>query len=321
MNYRVITFYHFTPIPAERLETLRQQLKEKARPLGVRGLMILGSEGVNATLSGSDDGIETFRHSLIQLLNLQELPAKESRSPRHPFKHFKCKVREEIVTTRDLTIDPNSIKGTSLSPEEWHRTLQEEDVVVLDTRNWYESKIGKFRGAVDPHIDQFTDFPGYIAQSDLAKDQKILIYCTGGIRCEKAIVEMNRQGYENVRQLDGGILNYLKAYPDGNFEGECFVFDYRVAVDHNLDPTQRYRLCPHCGQPGDVHIECRQCSDDGVICESCQAHDDRLTCSKNCAHHLRMGHRSRRKEQKSQRFASRPNPLKMATKKELSRNE
>ncbi|NJL25760.1 MAG: hypothetical protein HC902_11680 [Calothrix sp. SM1_5_4] len=134
-------------------------------------------------------------------------------------------------------------------------------------------------------------------------DKKVLIYCTGGIRCEKAILAMHELGYKNVHQLGGGILNYLKEYPKGEFEGECFVFDYRVAVDQNLQPTRRYQLCPHCGQPANTEVSCTQCEAKSVICHHCIEERSITTCSKNCAHHAKIGSGSRN-PQKLARFSA-----------------
>jgi UPF0176 protein len=171
--------------------------------------------------------------------------------------------------------------------------MQNPEAVILDTRNDYEVEIGKFRGARDFALKEFSDFPRAVAESGIAKDAPVLMYCTGGIRCEKAILEMNAQGYKNVHQLDGGILNYLEKFPDQGFDGECFVFDYRVAVDQKLQPTQKYKLCPHCGQPADKPISCAKCGTEAVICRHCTG-QSAVTCSKNCAHHAAIGSTSKR---------------------------
>ena len=151
-------------------------------------------------------------------------------------------------------------------------------------RNRYEIEIGKFQSAIDFGIDEFSEFPEKLSQSGLDKNAPVLMYCTGGIRCEKALIHMREQGYTDVAQLDGGILNYLKEIPESDFTGECFVFDYRVAVDTQLEPTKQYRLCPHCGQPAKTPLSCVQCGRAEVICTACHTQGQR-TCSKNCAHH------------------------------------
>jgi UPF0176 protein len=228
------------------------------------------------------------------LLGFQnDLIIKESSSTTPPFKRFKVKTREEIVTLGKPDILPLSSADTHLSPEEWHQALLDEDVIVIDTRNWYETKLGKFKKAIDPELDEFQQWPEYLQKSELPKDKKILIYCTGGIRCEKAIVEMHNQGFENVYQLEGGILNYLQKYPEQSFEGECFVFDHRVAVDQNLQPSQKYKMCPHCGQPGETVISCLECESKAIVCEACRKEKAQNTCSKNCAYHYQRKNMSR----------------------------
>ena len=161
--------------------------------------------------------------------------------------------------------------------------------MLIDTRNWYEYRLGTFRGALNPGIEKFTDFPDFIQKQGIGKHQKMLIFCTGGIRCEKGILDLEQNGYQNVFQLEGGILNYLEQYPNQKFEGECFVFDRRVAVDQNLEPSKRYTLCPHCGQPADRRIECGLCDQPAQICLECEGMQVKgVTCSKNCAHHYSL---------------------------------
>ncbi len=160
---------------------------------------------------------------------------------------------------------------------------------MLDTRNRYETEIGQFKGAVIPPIDTFREFPAYLQQSQFDKSKPFLIYCTGGIRCEKAALEMKRQGFDKVYQLDGGILRYFETSQAKAWEGECFVFDYRVAVDKQLQPTSNYKFCPHCGQPGKEHIACTRCDTPAQVCHHCLAREAaRASCSKNCAYHLRL---------------------------------
>ena len=144
-----------------------------------------------------------------------------------------------------------------------------------------------FENAIDPKIAKFSDFKNFMEREALPKDKKLFLYCTGGIRCEKAVPEVMRLGYKNVYQLEGGILKYLEEYPEGHFKGECFVFDRRVSVDSNLKPTNMYSSCPHCGNPGKERIACSNCGCDTVVCHRCVSRADRNACSKNCAHHIR----------------------------------
>jgi UPF0176 protein len=293
------SFYKFHPLISDQLTDLAAKIEARGEELGLRGLAIIGAEGCNATLSGEPEALRAFCNELLETLNIPgELSVKESYADLHPFRRFKVKVREEIVTLGKPEVLPLQSSHTHLSPEDWHKALQEEDVVVLDTRNWYETKIGKFKKAIDPNLDEFQEFPDYLRKANIPKDKKVLIYCTGGIRCEKAIVEMHEQGYQNVFQLDGGILNYLEKFPNQEFDGECFVFDHRVAVDQSLQPTARYRMCPHCGQPGESTVICRKCDAEAVICEECLKNEHMHTCSKNCAYHYQMDRERKGPQQK-----------------------
>jgi UPF0176 protein len=222
---------------------------------------------------------------------LPDLFFKDSVSDKAPFRRFKVKIREEIVTTGIPEMMPPDGKNHHLSPAEWNRVLKEEadDIVMIDTRNWYEYKIGTFKGAMNPNIEKFTDFPQYIEAQGISKDKKMLIFCTGGIRCEKGILELQKQGYDNVFQLDGGIINYMKEYPRDQFEGECFVFDHRVALDQDLQPSKKYGLCPHCGQPSEIKIDCKRCDSEELICVDCaELEFKKDTCSKNCVHQFKL---------------------------------
>lgn len=296
MNLKVSTFYLFTKLAEPELT--QQRLLTAAARHDIHGLMIIGNEGINATVSGEGDSLTAFLSEVALCLGVEPsaLTIKTSPTSKHPFAKFKCRIRPEIVTTHNPDLHPDRVSGTHLSPKAWQRMLENEseDVVVVDTRNWYETKLGKFKSAVDLKLDQFGDFASAIGEANFAKNKKYLLYCTGGIRCEKAVVDMKQLGFEHVYQLEGGILNYLKELPHRDFEGECFVFDYRVAVDQELNPSARYRLCPHCGQPGDQPITCEQCASPAITCQNCPSLPHKHTCSKNCAHHHRMGHRSKR---------------------------
>lgn len=276
--------YVFAAIPEGDLPALRTTLLAFGRTHGMEGLVLIAPEGLNGTVCGSEQAIAEWKRMLIHRFGPIEF--KDSTVDRAVFKQWSVKIKPEIVALKQPGVRPAG-KHRHVAPEEWHRMLQEEDVFVLDTRNAYEYEVGKFRGAVDPGLSSFHEFPAYVQRADLPKDRKILMYCTGGIRCEKALLEMERQGYENVYQLDGGILAYLERFPDGMFEGECFVFDHRVTVDRSLQPSQRYGLCPHCGHAGDKEYRCH-CGVQARVCGHCAAHEDaRRTCSKRCANEAR----------------------------------
>jgi UPF0176 protein len=301
----ISAFYHFQALPEERLKDLAKDLTTLGESHGVRGLLILASEGLNGTAAGPAEALRAFLKAAAELLGFPELPTKETTSYEWPFRKFKVRLRKEIVSLGKPEVQPHPPKSnTHLSPDEWDQMMKREDAVVIDTRNTYETRVGKFRGAIDPGIEEFNSFTDFMRESGIEKDKKILIYCTGGIRCEKATVDLERLGYKEVYQLDGGILNYFMkraepeaagacdaterqsaATPASTFEGECFVFDTRVAVDQKLNPTTKYKLCPHCGQPADVTITCVRCDTEAVICPECAPVESKQTCSKNCAHH------------------------------------
>jgi UPF0176 protein len=287
-SIRVSSFYSFVPMSQEKLALVREQLEFYCTEHGIRGLAVIGAEGINATVAAPDNLVPAFQSFVRELVAVPTLEFKDSTCERMPFARFKVDIRPEIITTKDCSIALEQSAGTYLSPSEWHRLIENDpDVVLVDTRNFYETQIGVFSRAIDPQITKFSEFKSFVESNPLPKDKKLLLYCTGGIRCEKAVPEVKQLGYENVFQLHGGILKYLEEYPDGFFEGECFVFDHRVAVDNKLQPSKVYKLCPHCGNPAKENIECRQCGTAAVVCSTCAKREDRISCSKNCAYHVR----------------------------------
>ncbi len=295
--HHIAAFYYFFPI--DNLNQIKTDLQEIALKTETLGLIILAPEGINATISNSEaDQLQSFKNLVLNYFKIDVLKFKDSVSEIKPFRRLSIKIRGEIVTTgrNDLTLDKKL--NHHLSPEQWDQMIENENPLIIDTRNWYEYKIGTFNNAVNPNTDKFTDFPQFMDSKIADKNQKIMIFCTGGIRCEKGILELQEKGYNQVYQLDGGILNYLKEKPNQKFQGECFVFDHRVAVDQNLNPSQQYKLCPHCGQPGKTQIICKKCETPEMICESCFKLDFRKdTCSKNCAHHYELNPLKKAKKQ------------------------
>ncbi len=294
----VTSFYRFFPLTSSEVAVKRLALEAQSARLELSGLVILAEEGCNGTVAGSSDSIEIFKRSLDAMFGSGDWRFKDSRCSRQPFPRFRVKIRPEIVTTRaDITIREMERRGdhsSHLTPAEWQAVLDSgEDVVLLDTRNRYETQLGTFEGCIDPQIDNFKDFAQFVEKSGIPKDKKVLMYCTGGIRCEKASVEMEKQGYSQVYQLDGGILRYLEEFPHRKFNGECFVFDGRVALDQNLQPTTNWKLCPHCGQPGNRPISCSFCGDPAWVCEDCEKLEGGPSCSHDCEWKL-SHHPSRR---------------------------
>lgn len=293
MNETVVTTcYRFTRLDNDVVAHLKAEMEAYSVPRALRGLVLIGQEGINFTVSGDQNAIDGFKALLAKCLG-SDLHFKDSVTTKHPFHCFKVKVKDEIVTLGRPGLAPESPVNAHLTPTEWHEALKDPAAVVIDTRNDYEVDIGKFKSAIDFRLKEFREFPEALRQAQVPKEAPVLIYCTGGIRCEKAILEMNEQGYQNVRQLSGGILNYLKEFPEQEFNGECFVFDYRVAVDQNLQPTSKYKLCPHCGQPANQPLSCGQCGTETVICRACETAGI-LACSKNCEHHMAIGSGSRK---------------------------
>ena len=286
-SLHVSSFYKFFPVSGEELSVKKLSLESRAARSEVRGLLILAEEGCNGTISGTFEAVRFFEQSLPILFGNSGWEFKRAQAIRQPFKDFRVKVRSEICTTR-AGVDASQSKN-HLKPSEWHEQLTEEkDVFVLDVRNQYETSLGKFRNAIVPKINHFSEFAAAVEKLGIPKDKKVLMYCTGGIRCEKASVAMAEQGYEHVYQLQGGILNYLEQFPHREFEGECFVFDGRVAVDQNLYPTRTWKFCPHCGQPGKETICCVSCGEEAVICEACSQAAERLTCSHDCRYKISL---------------------------------
>ncbi len=288
MAVTITSFYFFNNLTPAEIQEKTQILKNLAEEEGLKGLVLLGVEGFNLTVSGSPEGIRKFKNLFLETWGYQDFLIKDSLAPKHPFKHFRVQERAEIVTLGVDGIQVPAGKNAHLTPSEWQAKLDSNEAILIDTRNWYETDIGKFKNALDFRIKEFSEFPSALKNANLPKDKEVLIYCTGGIRCEKAIEEMKLQGFDKVHQLEGGILNYIENYPNRDFEGECFVFDHRVAVDQELKPSQIYRLCPHCGQPGTQKIACLRCDHEAMICSKCSELEYNLTCSKNCAHHYRV---------------------------------
>lgn len=238
-DFLVAALYHFARLP--RFESLREQLFELCQKNGVKGTLLLAAEGINGTIAAPDTGI----HAVLAFLRAQPefaaLEHKESRASHMPFVRLKVKLKKEIVTMGVPDIDPNRIVGTYVEAQDWNALITDPDTILIDTRNDYETAIGLFKGAVDPKTKTFREFPDWVKNNPgLHNKPKIAMYCTGGIRCEKASAHLLAQGFSDVRQLKGGILKYLEVTPpaDSLWRGTCFVFDDRIALGHGL--TERH---------------------------------------------------------------------------------
>ena len=222
---------------------------------GVKGTILLANEGINSTIAGPEVGVRAVLAYLKNDPRLSNLEHKESWSDKPPFYRMKVKLKREIVTMGVPTVKPNELVGKYVKPQDWNALISDPDVLVIDTRNTYEVDIGTFKGAVDPRLKSFSQFPEWlmhqpqIAESE-AKKTKVAMFCTGGIRCEKSTAYLRAQGFEEVYHLEGGILKYLETVPEADslWQGECFVFDERVTVGQGLKPGD-YGLCRACREP------------------------------------------------------------------------
>ena len=252
-KYLTVALYQFVSIPNYAL--LQAPILNACQANNIKGTLLLAHEGINGTIAGLASNI----HSVLNYLRTDQLfegkfanlAHKESYADEHPFYRMKVKLKKEIVTMGLPEVDPNKAVGTYVTPEDWNDLISDPEVILLDTRNDYEVHIGTFKGAIDPKTTTFREFPKFVAENlDINKHKKVAMFCTGGIRCEKASSFMKMQGFENVYHLQGGILKYLETIPEEQsmWDGECFVFDQRVAVKHGL-AIGEFDQCYACRMP------------------------------------------------------------------------
>ena len=245
----VCALYKFVRL--ENFEKLRAPLLKTMENNEVKGTLLLANEGINGTIAGSQSGIDNVLQFLQSDSRLNPITYKNSYNTDNPFQRTKVKLKKEIVTMGVEGIDPTLTVGTYVKPKDWNALISDPEVLLVDTRNEYEIEIGTFQNAVNPKTTTFREFPDYVkANLDNTKHKKVAMFCTGGIRCEKSTAYMKEQGFDEVYHLEGGILKYLEDVPkeDTMWEGECFVFDGRVAVDHDLNKGQ-YDQCFACQMP------------------------------------------------------------------------
>jgi UPF0176 protein len=265
----VCALYHFVPL--DNYEALQQPLLACMQQHGVKGTLLLASEGINGTIAGSREGIDAVLAWLRADPRLASLDCKESFDDEIPFYRTKVKLKKEIVTMGVEGIDPLRKVGTHVDPQDWNALISQPDVLLIDTRNDYEVEIGTFKGAVNPHTTSFREFPDYVRQNlDPARHRKVAMFCTGGIRCEKSTAYLKEQGFDEVYHLKGGILQYLEDVPEAEsmWEGECFVFDNRVAVNHRLHKGS-YDQCHACRLPITAEDMASPLFEKGVSCPHC----------------------------------------------------
>lgn len=266
----LLSAYQF--IDLEELPLMRERLRARARELDMKGTVLLAAEGINFSLGGGSETLDEWLAWLDQNYGVCDPVINRMAVGQVPFLRLKVRIRPEIITF-DPDLRPEQVAtGQALTPGQWQTLLDNDDVQLVDTRNHYEYEIGTFSGAINPHIDQFTDFRDW-AIEHLDPDKPVAMFCTGGVRCEKASAWLLANGYSHVYQLHGGILKYLQTIPveQSRWKGECFVFDDRVSVDHKLKPAGR-PVCAGCRKPAeglgaegmppvDEHGQCRACGD------------------------------------------------------------
>ena len=265
----VAALYRFARFP--EFETYRQPLLDCLLAAEVRGTLLLAAEGINGTIAGTRAGIDRVLGFLQKDSRFAGLEVKESYVDENPFYRTKVKLKKEIVTMGVAGIDPNKIVGTYVEARDWNALIADPEVLLLDTRNKYEVEIGSFAGAVNPGTDSFREFPDYVKkQLDPGKHKKVAMFCTGGIRCEKSTAYLREQGFEEVYHLKGGILKYLEEVPEpeSKWEGECFVFDNRVTVNHQLERGS-FDQCHACRMPITEQDKQREEYQPGVSCQHC----------------------------------------------------
>lgn len=265
----VAAFYKFVRLPdfAEK----RDPLLSHCEAQGIRGTILLAAEGINGTIAGSRQAIDSVLSFLRSDPRLADLEDKESSADSQPFDRMKVRLKKEIVTLGLPEIDPNEQVGTYVSPEEWNQLISDPEVTIIDTRNDYEVTVGTFRGAQNPKTASFRQFPDYVRNHlDPSKHKKVALFCTGGIRCEKASSFMMAQGFQEVYHLKGGILKYLEEVPsqESLWQGECFVFDQRIAVSHGLE-AGTHDMCPSCGHPISEDDKTSPHYQEGISCPYC----------------------------------------------------
>ena len=269
MQYVVAALYKFVRL--ENFEELREPLHNVMVDNQVKGTLLLANEGINGTVSGPREGIDAVLAWLKSDPRLTDIEHKESLADEQAFYRTKVKLKKEIVTMGVEGIDPNKVVGTYVEPKDWNDLISDPEVVLVDTRNDYEVAIGTFENALDPNTKTFREFHEYVAKNlDKNKHKKVAMFCTGGIRCEKSTAYLKEQGFEEVYHLKGGILKYLEEVPkeQTKWKGDCFVFDQRVTVNHDLEQGE-YDQCYACRMPITEEEKLSEHYQKGVSCPHC----------------------------------------------------
>lgn len=294
--FHIAAFYQFVGL--SDLESFRDRLVALGAECDVKGTILLAPEGVNGTIAGEKEDVDAFLELLRSDHRLAELEAKWSMAKEDPFLRLKVRLKKEIVTLRVGEVDSINNTATHVPADEWNSLISDPDTIVIDTRNNYEHAIGTFTNAVNPDTRRFGEFPGWIESQAEFKDKRLAMFCTGGIRCEKGTAFLREQGFEEVYQLEGGILKYLETMDaeDSLWDGECYVFDRRVSVGHGLVPGD-LEICPNCNTVLGDEDRAVTSYRTGVHCSSCH---DTITEDRT----VRFAERQRQIELAEQRGSS-----------------
>ena len=287
--YEVFSFYKFTPV--KNPENFKNRHYEFCLSIGVKTRIIIAAEGINGVVSGTKEACRQYRKHLTNLPGFEDIHFKIDEVDQPYLRKVQVKNKPEIVNSgieSTDTITPLKDKGDYVDAEAFKQLKDREDVLILDVRSNYETEIGKFKNAVTLDIDNFREFPEKLDQLNRYKDKKVITYCTGGIKCEKVTALLKAEGFENVLQLSGGILQYAKEANGADFMGKCYVFDERITIDINQENPELISRCIHCGQHSARVINCANpdCNDQVIVCEDC-GWDWKGACSEACMNHHR----------------------------------
>tara|TARA_Y100001968_G_scaffold99914_1_gene89912 strand:- start:7103 stop:8068 length:966 start_codon:yes stop_codon:yes gene_type:complete len=277
-GFKVAAFYCFSFVEEELITSILQEINLLASNSNIKGMVLFAPEGINGTICGSPEEIRSFFEKIKPIISGNNCEKKYSWCKKQAFRRFRARRKNEIVTMGIKEINPNECSGNYVEPLEWNELIDDPDTLVVDTRNEYEIAVGTFKGALNPHTDTFGDFPNWVENTlrplvEERKPKNIAMFCTGGIRCEKATSYLKKEGFTGVNHLHGGILKYLEEVPkaESRWEGECFVFDRRVALNHDLVPGV-FRLCNACGMPLSPEDRKRNSYVRGIKCHYCESH-------------------------------------------------
>ena len=273
--YKIVSLYSFTLIKENLILEFKNELLRLEKSNSLSGLLIIAKEGINGTICGEDSIIDKFTKLIKKFVNNNELNIKISYSKIKVFKKLKIKIKNEIVTMGIPGINPKDNNGTYIDPYSWNKLIEDQNTIIIDTRNNYEVSIGSFKNSINPNTNNFSEFPKWVNNNldkhlENKSSKNIAMFCTGGIRCEKATSLLKNKGYENIYHLKGGILKYLEniSKEESLFEGECYVFDKRVALDHQLKKGS-YSICHACGMPISLEDQKKDEYKEGIQCHFC----------------------------------------------------